>query len=1047
MIRQEWKALSKNWILMIVMVAIVAIPTIYTTLFLGSMWDPYGKTENLPVAVVNLDKSVEYEGSTLEVGKELEDKLKNNSELDFHFVSSKEAEEGIEDGDYYMVITIPENFSKNASTLMDEKPEKMVLEYSTNPGSNYIASKLSETAFARIKNEVAHEVTKTYAETVFDQLTEIGDGMQEAADGSKEIADGVEKLQDGNDTITENLNLLADSSLTFKDGAGTLNVGLGQYTDGVSKVKDGAVQLKDGTSSLAAGSLSLKNGATTLNTGLISLADGTKTLNNSTGTLTTGTASLLKGANQLAEGAKSLKNGTNTYVNGTKTLADAVADYIGGVGKLKTGANQLSGLKNISQVSSGITQLKNAVSVGNEETPALTTATGQLSDGLVTMKNQVTQFAAALDTQNLQKLQAGLQQAGNGIQSAVTGMQTAAGTIEQVADGIDGAKNALNLGVQSINQQINANNEKMADIKNTINEKIDAANAQISSQKEEAKEQINQQVDRAIAAIEEQKAAGTLEEAAAESAIAALKAAKVESAVSGNIDKIEDSDLALTQVQMPEQVSQTVTGVTAAMTNASKGLGDGAVSLSDGAASLGTLAAAIPTDMSLDSLQTLVAGLETASNGALAIKNGVTKVSAALATLEAGTKDFPKAAAGMGTLLDGFTTLTSNDAKILAGAKQLKSNASSLTSGAKQVSDGASDLAAGGKKLSTGATKLAKGIQTVNTGTQKLKNGSGDLLKGCLTLDKGAGQLLTGAETLVDGTTQLTDKNQELKDGASKLADGAVQIQDGASKLADGSMELGDGLTQLSEGSGELKDALGDGAKEVKDVKTNEDTYAMFSNPVEDKETMVSQMENNGHAMSAYMMSVALWVGCIAFCIMYPLMEYKGELKSGFAWWAAKASVIFPMSILMAVVMLGMLHLCNGFNPQNWGATILLTCMASLAFMCIMYFFNVLLGKVGSFLMLIFMVVQLAGSAGTYPIELSGEFVDKIHPFLPFSYTVEAFRVTISGKGDISPALGVLTGIIIVFTIITLWLFQIRSFKEKHDKASFYSFLDENGLA
>ena len=145
--------------------------------------------------------------------------------------------------------------------------------------------------------------------------------------------------------------------------------------------------------------------------------------------------------------------------------------------------------------------------------------------------------------------------------------------------------------------------------------------------------------------------------------------------------------------------------------------------------------------------------------------------------------------------------------------------------------------------------------------------------------------------------------------------------------------------------------------------------------------------------------------------------------------------------------MLGMLHLCNGFNPQNWGATILLTCMASLAFMCIMYFFNVLLGKVGSFLMLIFMVVQLAGSAGTYPIELSGEFVDKIHPFLPFSYTVEAFRVTISGKGDISPALGVLTGIIIVFTIITLWLFQIRSFKEKHDKASFYSFLDENGLA
>ena len=56
--------------------------------------------------------------------------------------------------------------------------------------------------------------------------------------------------------------------------------------------------------------------------------------------------------------------------------------------------------------------------------------------------------------------------------------------------------------------------------------------------------------------------------------------------------------------------------------------------------------------------------------------------------------------------------------------------------------------------------------------------------------------------------------------------------------------------------------------------------------------------------------------------------------------------------------------------------------------MSILYFFNVWLGKVGSFLMLIFMVVQLAGSAGTYPIEISGDFVATIHKWLPFSYAV-----------------------------------------------------------
>ena len=85
-----------------------------------------------------------------------------------------------------MVITIPENFSENASTVMDEEPQKMELDYDTSPGTNYIASKMSETAMEKIKNSVAEEVTKTNVDTVFDQIVTVGDGMQEAADGSEE---------------------------------------------------------------------------------------------------------------------------------------------------------------------------------------------------------------------------------------------------------------------------------------------------------------------------------------------------------------------------------------------------------------------------------------------------------------------------------------------------------------------------------------------------------------------------------------------------------------------------------------------------------------------------------------------------------------------------------------------------------------------------------------------------------------------------------------------------------------------------------------------
>ena len=91
MIKQEWKNILKNHWIQIVLVALILIPSIYTVVFLGSMWDPYGNSGDLPVAVVNKDKAVEYNDKKLDVGDQLVKKLKDNDSLDFHFVNSKEA--------------------------------------------------------------------------------------------------------------------------------------------------------------------------------------------------------------------------------------------------------------------------------------------------------------------------------------------------------------------------------------------------------------------------------------------------------------------------------------------------------------------------------------------------------------------------------------------------------------------------------------------------------------------------------------------------------------------------------------------------------------------------------------------------------------------------------------------------------------------------------------------------------------------------------------------------------------------------------------------
>ena len=363
-------------------------------------------------------------------------------------------------------------------------------------------------------------------------------------------------------------------------------------------------------------------------------------------------------------------------------------------------------------------------------------------------------------------------------------------------------------------------------------------------------------------------------------------------------------------------------------------------------------------------------------------------------------------------------------------------------------------LANGIKAYTNGVSTLNTGLTTLNNNSSSLTSGAGQLNSGLTSLNKqtpvltsGVSQLSNGSAQLYAGTGKLTANSAALISGSSQLSDGAGKISDGAAALADGSSTLGNGIFQVKDGADTLASSLADGADEVTSIHADEETTDMFSSPVEDNGSQLTNVKNNGHGMAPYMMSVALWVAGIAFSIMYPLTKYHNQLKSGFSWWASKASVLVILSIADALLMIGCLHFFNGFAPKEMGKTMLVASFASLAFMSIMYFFNAALGKVGSFLMLIYMVVQLAGSAGTYPVELSGSFVPSIHSFLPFTYTVDAFRSTIAGGTSIMPCMIMLILITVVFSILTVLLFERRAHKIKAGKPTLTDLLEKLGLA
>ena len=146
----------------------------------------------------------------------MSDKLIESEQFNFISVSKEEADQGLLNEDYYLLIEIPENFSQHATTLLDENPQKMVITYKANEGYNFFSSQIGETAMKKIRSEVNEQVSATYAEQLFESITKLGDGFAEASDGAGKLKDGATEISTGASDLKGYLEQLASSTIELK---------------------------------------------------------------------------------------------------------------------------------------------------------------------------------------------------------------------------------------------------------------------------------------------------------------------------------------------------------------------------------------------------------------------------------------------------------------------------------------------------------------------------------------------------------------------------------------------------------------------------------------------------------------------------------------------------------------------------------------------------------------------------------------------------------------------------------------------------------------
>ena len=673
---KEWKAIFKKPTFIIVMIGISLIPALYNIIFLSSMWDPYGQLSDLPVAVVNNDKEASYNGNSMSIGKDMVSNLKENKTLDFHFVDEEEGKKGLENGDYYMVVTLPSDLSEKAASILTDHPEQMQIDYQTSSGHSFIASKMSDSAMTQLKQNVSTNVTETYTKALFNKMIDLKDGMSQAASGSEKLTDGANQLVAGSQTLTTNLHSLAASSLTFSNGTEQFTKGLSSYVSGVEQLH-----------------LGLGN----FNSGLVTYTGAVSQLDSGLSQLSSKSPELVRGINQLYTGVESYTGGVSQLNAGLNQFSSGVSAYTNGVGSLATGANQLSNQSatlrmGVEQLSEGIQQLSSKLDASSEQKDQI----NQLSSGM----NQLNQAIQNIDVGDTKQL--------DSVLSSIVSLSN------QMLASAQSDKATTLANIQSTAAYQSLTSEQQAEISASVSQ-----NSTDSIQSAQSIIALVQGLQGSLENLQNQSSnLSTLKNQANQ--VLPLASTSL-TGLSSGLTEIQG---AVTSKLVP--ASQSITSGVNAYTAGVDKVSQGASQLSEKNSTLtGSLNQLVSGSTTLTQKSSnLTAGVDQLVEKTPELVSGIEKLSTGSNQLNQKSQE----------LMAGVDKLQSGSGQLADKSSQLLSGASQLENGANKLADGAGKLAEGGTKLTSGLEGLQTGVASLGQG---LSNAS-DQLKSASTESQNA---------------------------------------------------------------------------------------------------------------------------------------------------------------------------------------------------------------------------------------------------------------------------------------------------------------------
>ena len=250
------------------LVFVLLVPLLYGAIYLAANWDPYGRLDRLPVAVVNLDAGTTYDQKDVHAGDDFVQSLQTQRNFDYRDVSAAEADRGLREGDYYLAVTVPADFSADLVSGQGDDPQRAGILLRRNDANGFVIGSITNSAQNAIARSVDESATASYFDAVFANLATIRSGLADATDGAQRLQEGVASADDGSGEVADGARTAASGADDLHDGARRLATGLrtaqtgsGDLVGGIDTLHTGAGRLADGADDVADGTQQLNDKA------------------------------------------------------------------------------------------------------------------------------------------------------------------------------------------------------------------------------------------------------------------------------------------------------------------------------------------------------------------------------------------------------------------------------------------------------------------------------------------------------------------------------------------------------------------------------------------------------------------------------------------------------------------------------------------------------------------------------------------------------------------------------------------------------------------